>query len=414
VGAGARTQNAAEMEPHGQVAIATGTRPRVALAHDWLVGMRGGERVLDSIARLCADRFEIVGLFTMFDDGRPHTPTIDGLTKYVSSIGSLPGASGRARRWLLPLYPRAVAELGRQLAFEHARRPIDLVISTSSAAIKGLRPPNGVPHICYCHTPARYLWSQTDRYTEGGGLAARLRSIGFGLFGNALRKWDRNSAAHVTTFIANSTHIQREIHRCYNRESIVIHPPVRTNFFTLDSTQSRFGKDPFWLCVGALEPYKNVDLAIRAACFSEGRLTIVGEGSQEPSLRRLEESFPMRHALINFLGRLSDEDLRSNYRTGLLLVFPQIEDFGITAVEAQACGMPVVALRAGGALDSVIENQTGVFFDHPTPEALALAVRECLKLGDVSAACRANAERFSEARFERAMLSIINRTLAKS
>ncbi len=413
VGAGARTQTAAEMQPHRQIAIATGTRPRIALAHDWLVGMRGGERVLDSIARICADRFEIAGLFTMFDNGQPHTPAIDSLTKYVSSIGRWPGASGRGRRWLLPLYPHAVRELGRQLAFEHARRPIDLVISTSSAAIKGLRPPDGVPHICYCHTPARYLWSQTDRYTKGEGLSARLRSIGFGLFGDTLRAWDKKSAAHVTTFIANSTHIQREIGRCYARESIVIHPPVRTNYFTpLDSPSGVRVTNTFWLYVGALEPYKNVDLAIRAACLSDDHLGIIGSGSQEPALRHLTEALPKQHSQIRFLGHLPDEGLRWNYRLGRLLVFPQIEDFGIIAVEAQACGMPVVALRAGGALDSVVENQTGVFFDTPTPEAISAAVQRCLELGDTTAACRANAERFSENRFDHAMLQVIERALA--
>src|SRR5207244_4280182 len=118
-----------------------------------------GEAVLDAIVRLCRERFEIAGLFVMFDDGRPVTPAIDGLRKFVSSVGRWPGAN-RFRRWMLPLYPRAVRELGHRLAFEHARRPIDLLISTSSAAIKGLGAPAGVPHICYCHSPARYLWSQ--------------------------------------------------------------------------------------------------------------------------------------------------------------------------------------------------------------------------------------------------------------
>ena len=391
------------MEPHGQVAIATGTRPRIALAHDWLVGMRGGERVLDAIARLCADRFEIAGLFTMFDDGRPHTPAIDRLPKFVSHLSRIPGAN-RFRRWLLPRYPSAVENLSRQLAAEHARRPIDLAISTSSAAIKGLQPPAGVAHICYCHTPARYLWSQTQQYTTGG-LAARLRALGFHMYGDRLREWDRRTAANVTTFLANSIHTGREIARVYGRTAEVVHPPVRTDFFVPESPPRR---EPHWLCVGALEPYKRTDLAIAGAALELDSLMVVGNGSELARLHRLAGS------RVTIDSHASDVLLRTRYQRARVLVFPQTEDFGIVAVEAQACGTPVVAFRAGGALDTVLDGFTGTFFDEPTPAALAQAVKRCIALGDISAACRAHSEQFSEAKFDRAMLDVIERVLAGS
>ncbi len=365
--------------------------------------MRGGERVLDAIARLCADRFETVGLFTMFDDGRPLSPAIDAIPKFTSHLNRLPGAM---RRWLLPMYPAAVGQLSRQLATEHARKPIDLVISTSSAAIKGLRPPSGVPHICYCHSPARYLWSQAEQY--GGGRVGAMRSLGLRICGGGLRAWDKRTSDHVTHFVANSSHIKREIMRCYGRSATTVFPPVRTEFFTpKDGPAPNHVRTTNWLYVGALEPYKRVDLVMRAANLSNDLLGIVGSGSQEATLRDLAGQLPRRDTSIKFVGRVSDDTLRSHLRHSRVLVFPQIEDFGIVAVEAQACGMPVVAFRGGGALDSIIANQTGVFFDKQTPEAIVDAVRRCLELGDTTDACRSNAERFSEANFERAMLRVI-------
>jgi glycosyltransferase involved in cell wall biosynthesis len=371
---------------------------RVVLAHDWLVGMRGGERVLDAIARLCEGRFQIAGLFTMFADGAPHTPAIDRPRRFVSAVGTLPLANP-LRRWMLPLYPVAVEDLSQRLAGMHRQAPIDLVISTSSAAIKGLRAPKGVPHLCYCHSPARYLWSQSDEYSTGGPRAS-VRGAGLRLFGERLRRWDKASAANVTHFVANSTHILREIARVYARPADVVHPPVRTEFFRPPRHgQERSG----WLYVGALEPYKRVDLAIRAAGLANTGLTIVGRGSELKRLRKIAGPN------VVFETDADDERLRLVYQRARMLIFPQTEDFGIVAAEAQACGTPVVAFGAGGALDTVVDGRTGVYFGERTPESLADAARRCAELGDVSIACRASAERFSEARFDREMLAIIER-----
>lgn len=367
---------------------------RVALAHDWLVGLRGGELVLDRLARLARDRLDPAGLWTMFDDGRPLTPAIDALPKRVSPLSRLPAG---ARRWLLPAYPLAVRALSRSLARAHAERPIDLLVSTSSAAIKGLRSPVGVPHLCYCHAPARYLWSRRADYAD-----STARRTGLALCGPALRRWDARTNDRVTRFVANSAHTAAEIRRVYGRDADVVHPPVRTGYFTPDPAVEREG---FWLVAGALEPYKRTDLAIEGALRAGRPLVVAGDGSDAPRLRRLASG---SHK-IEFLGRVPDERLRDLYRRARLLLFPQVEDFGIVSPEAQACGCPVVARRAGGALDTVIEGGTGAFFDDPTPEALIAAAARCP--GD-AAACRANAERFDERLFDARLLAIIDDLLA--
>lgn len=376
---------------------------RVVLAHDWLVGYRGGEAVLDAIARVLGPRCTIVALLTMFDDGRPLTPAIDALPKHASFLNRLP-AKDAIRRWLLPLYPRAVGRLSQTLATIHASEPIDLLISTSSAAIKGLEPPPGVRHICYCHSPARYLWSQADEYALGR--VGPLRSLGLTLFGPSLRGWDRASAANVHHFIANSTHTAGLIRSAYDRTAEVLFPPVRTDFFTPDPTLPRSG----WLYVGALEPYKRVDLAIAAARLADVHLTIIGDGSMRADVERACAKHASSSATITYLGRVSDALLRDAYRTHEALLFPQVEDFGIVAAEAIACGLPVVARRAGGALDIVNDLRTGRFIDEPvTPATIAKAAAKAATI-DRPGDFRAFAERFTFRAFERGLLAAIRRS----
>lgn len=365
---------------------------RVVLAHDWLVGYRGGEGVLHHAARA----FESIGcriplLLSMFDDGRPLTPEIDALPRRISFLNGLAGPGCSRRRWLLPLYRYGVDHLSRELMREHARTPIDMVLSTSSAAIKNLRAPAGVRHVCYCHSPARYLWSQTDQY--GGGL----RGLGLRALGPSFRAWDARTA-NVDLFLANSSHTAREIERCYGRESIVLHPPVRTGLFTPDPDAER---ESFWLCAGALESYKRYDLAIEAANERGHELVIAGRGSDEARLRSLAG------ATVRFAGRVPDDELVSLMRRARCFLFPQVEDFGIVAAEALACGTPVVARRAGGALDMVEDGVHGVLFDEPSPESLAAAIDRCPGGEESSSACRSRAEAFSIERFERGLLEAI-------
>ena len=375
------------------------------------MGYRGGEAVLDRICRVAQHLGDVSTLYTMFADADarasfPLDPpggvrAIDPIT--TPALSHLPGARA-LRRWMLPAYPALVAQLSRRLAADHAKAPIDLLVSTSSAAIKNLRPPRGVTHICYCHSPARYLWGQHAAYTLGAG--GRLRSAGLNLFGERLRTWDRASTASAHVLLANSTHVQSMIRRCYGRESTVLHPPVDTAFFT--PPPAGRPRSSRWLSVGALEPYKRVDLAIHAAGLVKAALTIVGTGSQQRSLEALAGHARARGATIEFLGRAAPATLRELYQTAGVLLFPQEEDFGIVAVEAQACGMPVAALDAGGARDTVIAGQTGVFFTAPDDAAaLARAAHDCLSMGDVNAACRASAERFAVERFDRRFAEMI-------
>jgi glycosyltransferase involved in cell wall biosynthesis len=290
------------------------------------------------------------------------------------------------RRWLLPLYPRAVAEVSDLLEREHRRRAIDLVISTSSAAIKGLRPPRGVPHLCYCHSPARYVWTQADQYAGG------LRGLGLSMLGPRFRKWDAATAANVTRFVANSEHVARQIAACYRRDADVVYPGIRAQF--LNSGESK-GDRRGWLVVSALEPYKRIDIAIQAANRAKEPLAIVGNGSQRGALEAVAGP------TVRFLGRVSDEELIGWYLRSRLLLFPQVEDFGLVAVEAQACGLPVVARREGGALETVAEGVTGTFFADSTPESLLAAVASCPASCD--RACRENAAHFSPERFDASM-----------
>lgn len=387
-----------EAQQAGRPAFASASRPRALLAHDWLCGMRGGEAVLERLANVLQERFEIVGLYVMFDDKRLLSPPLDALRARrlvcVSRLGCVPGA-GRVRRWLLPFYPWAVTDLSLRLARQHARAPLSLVVSSSSAAIKGLRAPAGVPHLCYCHTPARYLWSQADEYARGG-VRGWARAAGLRVFGPALRRWDRRTATAVTCFLANSRHTAGEIQRCYGVRAIVVHPPVRTDFFTPDPATPR---EDFWLAVSALEPYKRVDLAVEAAAKAGVRLVVAGDGSEARRLRR--------HAgpHVRFLGQVDASTLRSLYRRARALIFPQIEDFGIVAAEALACGLPVIARAAGGALDIVDDGQTGVLFERPDADAIITAARrlpaQCVQR------CRQSALRFAPERFDQAIRTVL-------
>jgi glycosyltransferase involved in cell wall biosynthesis len=377
---------------------------RVALAHDWLVARRGGELVLDAIVRnLLLHNHTITRLYTMFDTGIPITPDIDKLQKTVSPLSNTPSS---LRRWLLFRYPSAVNTLSRQLA-NHARsNPIDLLISTHSSAIKALKTPSlSIPHISYCHTPARYLWSQRAAYNSPG-FKGRLRNLGLNLFAPSLRRWDKSAANSVTHFIANSTHTAEQIKEHYDRDSTVIHPPVRTDLFT----QSTEPRSQALLLVSALEPYKRVDLAIDAAAIADRPLNIVGSGSHESQLRK-HASRARKHygsnSPINFLGQLSDDQLLAQYQIAHAFLFPQIEDFGITAVEAQATGCPVVARKAGGALDTVSEGSTGSFFEQDNSESIADAINRVPADSATPHHCRSNALRFSEPVFNDKLTSLI-------
>ena len=294
---------------------------------------------------------------------------------HLSPMQRLPGGAGRLRRWYLPVLPRMIERL--QI------RPCDLVLSDSSSVAKSVKPPEGTPHLCYCHSPARYIWEQTEDYQNGS--MGRLRGLGLRAFRRRFQKWDRRTASRVDRFLANSHHIARRIERCWDREAKVIYPPVRTNLFQHDPAVER---EAWFLVVGALEPYKRTDLAIQAAVQGGHAIKVVGAGSQ---LEALKKSSPPQ---VEFLGRVPDDELRSLYQRAKALVFPQEEDFGIVAVEAQACGCPVIALASGGAME-IIQEGTGLFVEDQNVDAFEAAMRESASWSIKGEACRTNAERFS-------------------
>jgi len=366
--------------------------PRIALAHDWLVSLRGGEHVLDRLARL----FGPTTLYTLVSNGSSLTPAIDACDVQPSLLQHLPGASGPLRRWYFPIMPWAVGRI--KVA------PCDVLISTSSAVMKSIRPPRGVPQLCYCHSPARYIWEQTADYAIGS--AGRSRQFGLRLMRHPFQRWDRKTASRVTRFLANSQHTASRIKRCYDRDASVVYPPVRTEFFTLEPSVAR---EQWMLVVSALEPYKRVDLVIDAARVSGRPLKIIGDGSQRQVLEA--QATAGGCTLIEFLGRVSDEVMRDHYRRAAAFLFPQTEDFGITAVEAQAAGCPVVAYASGGALETVNES-SGAFMHEQTVEALLQAIDQLPT--NPSEACRSNAERFSEATFDAAITRHVQEILAEA
>jgi glycosyltransferase involved in cell wall biosynthesis len=367
---------------------------RLVFVHDWLTGMRGGEKVLEILCR----RWPTAPLYTLLHRRGSVSPTIANRPLRTSFLQWLPGVH-RYYRYLLPLMPAAV---GWRLP------DCDLVFSSSHCVAKGVQPPAGVPHVCYCHTPMRYAWHMKDAYFRGRGPKQWLieRLLG------RLRDWDLHTAAHVTHFIANSHVVRRRIRECYGRDSVVIYPPVDTEFYTsIDASeemQPDGAREDYYLILSALAPYKRVDLAIDACRRLERRLVIIGSGQDEARLRR--QAGPK----TQFLGWQPNEVLRDHLRRARALLFPGEEDFGIVPVEAQACGTPVIALGRGGATETVIPlgsdaAPTGVWFDEQTPDCLADAIERFEQQADRfdPRALRRHALRFRTQRFADEVFALI-------
>jgi len=353
---------------------------RVALVHDWLIHMRGGEKVLEALVEV----FPQADIHTLFFDRTRLSPVFDKVKIKGSFLQYLPGIKS-CYRWLLPVLPFAA----RSLRLD----PYDLVISSSHCVAKACRVPSGALHICYCHTPARYVWGFEDEYF--GRYPVPIRKVIHALLG-WLRKQDLESNRGVHFFIANSQNTARRIEKYYQREAEVIHPPVDT--VRLGQVEEKPGEG--FLVVSALVPYKRVDLAVEAFNRLGYPLTIVGSG---PELGRLKR---MAGPNVRFLGALSDEEVRDQYAGTRALIFPGEEDFGIVPVEAEACGKPVIAFARGGALETVTGG-TGVFFSEQTAESLMEAVRRFEKLPFHAAIIREHAARFDRKAFQDKMRLLI-------
>jgi len=279
----------------------------------------------------------------------------------------------------------------------------DLIVSSESGPIKGIRKPAGARHICYCHTPMRYLWDMHDEYYRSAGLGGKLAMK---LFTGHLRKEDLKSAEAVDTFVANSAFVAERIRRIYGRESTVVHPPVDVDFFGASfQCPHPAGLEPksYYLYAGELRDYKRPDLAVESCLRMGRRLVVVGNGKMRESLMRRIEG----RGEVIFLGRVSDEELRGVFANARALLFPGIEDFGIVPVEAQAAGTPVIAFGQGGALETVRNGETGVFFSDPTAESLCEAIELFEGCLWDSGACRRNAARFSPSAFKSKMRGML-------
>jgi glycosyltransferase involved in cell wall biosynthesis len=349
--------------------------------------MRGGEKVLQSVLRL----FPGAPIHTLLHVPGSVSRDIEERAVHTTFVQRLPAVDRHYRNYL-PLFPLAVETMDM--------RPYDLVVSTSHCVVKSVRPRPGAVHVCYCHTPMRYIWDRYDDYFgpgKGGAIARALMP----LLAPLLRRWDARTASRVTAFVANSAYVAARIRRYYGREAAVIPPPVDTEFFT--PGDGRPGA--YDLVVSALVPYKRLEVVLEAYRGTGWPLRIVGSGPERP---RLEALAPPE---VRFVGSVGDEELRELYRNCRAVLMPGIEDFGIVPVEAMACGRPAVVFGEGGAIESVVHGETGLHFHDPSPAGLRTAVDSLSRMGFNTAALRARAESFRRQMFEDRFRAFVDDTL---
>lgn len=326
---------------------------KTALLHYWLTNMRGGENVFAEFCKL----FPEADIYTHAWNPEKVKEPFKSHKITETFIGRLPKAKQHCQKYL-PLMPAALKQLDLN--------GYDLILSSESGPIKGIRKPADAVHICYCHSPMRYLWDMFDDYYKATGIAGK---AAMKLFKYPLRKYDLRSADSVDKFIANSSFIADRIKRIYGRDSIVVHPPVDTDYFVPEEGDSR--KD-YYLFTGQLISYKRPDLALQACLKMKKKLIIAGDGPLLETLQKQADGNPD----ILFTGRVGRPALRKLYAEARALIFPGIEDFGIVPLEAHSLATPVIALGIGGALETVVNRKTGIFFEEPTLESLCNAIEE--------------------------------------
>jgi glycosyltransferase involved in cell wall biosynthesis len=326
---------------------------RVALVHDWLTGMRGGEKCLEVLCRAFPD----ATLHTLIHRRGAVSPAIESMRIHTSPLQHLPGVFRNYRK-LLPVMPMA--------ARAWRTGDVDLVVSLSHCVAKSVRVPKGVPHVCYCFTPMRYAWQGRDAYLEAWSERPFRQAMAKVLL-NRMRDWDRAAAERVSHFVAISETVRERISRCYGRESQVIQPPVNTHFYTPAAENDAARDKAPYLVVSALVPYKKIDQAVTACSFLGRSLVVIGEGPERARLERLASPS------VTFLGWQPDEVIRHHYRRCKALLFPGEEDFGIVPIEALACGGPVIALAKGGASETV-DERVGRTYTAATAEGLLEAI----------------------------------------
>ncbi len=329
-----------------------------AIIADWLPVYGGAEHVIFELHSL----FPKAPIFTTVANPSALGPLRDADIR-TTPLQKWYAMSGK-HQWLLPWMPRAIEDIDL--------RGFDLIISSSHAIAKGIIPPSTVRHVCYCHTPMRYAWEMEDEYLEDFKIPKRLRRLIKDKL-KTIRRWDLTSAQRVDMFIANSTTVQERIKRIYNRDSVVITPPVSDRFFDVETAQCAVSTEKstgYYLAIGRLVPYKKYDLLIEAANRLKLPLKIAGTGSEEARLRKLAGP------TVEFLGFVPDEELCALYTNAKAFLFAPFEDAGVVPIEAQACGTPVICYGKGGVLDTVIDGETGVYFAEQSVESLSEAIQK--------------------------------------
>jgi glycosyltransferase involved in cell wall biosynthesis len=361
---------------------------KVAIFHDWLVGMRGGEKVVEALCELYpqADIFTHVYLPEMVSE------TIRRHRVIPTFINALPRAATMYKNYL-PLMPLALEQLDL--------RGYDLIISSESGPAKGIIPPPDALHVCYCHTPMRYIWNMYHDYRQGAGRLARIMMPPLTHY---LRMWDVTSAKRVDSFVANSATVARRINRYYGAPTVVIHPPVDTGAFAVAAANDLAD---YYLMAGELVSYKRPDLAVRAFNQMGLKLVVIGGGEMLEELRRLAGP------TVTVMGSQPFDVLKQHYARCQALIFPGEEDFGMVPVEAMASGRPVIAFGRGGATETVADGLTGVFFAEQSVEAISSAVRHLAGLRIDSGAIVHHAGQFGRDPFFSKMRGHIDQLLAR-
>lgn len=357
---------------------------KVALIHDHLAQDGGAEKVLKALA----DLYPEAPIYTLLYDQKNVDKYFKDRKIETSIIQRLPGGV-RLYQWYMPLMPMAVEF--------YDLKDFDVVISDASAFAKGVITSPSTLHICYCHTPTRYLWDYTHQYINELSYNKYFKKI-ISMVLNKIRIWDRVAADRVDFFIANSDTVKKRIKKYYRRDSMVIYPPVNISKFKIAEPADYF------LIGGRLAPYKRVDLVIEAFMKNGRDLKVFGDGVDLERLKRLAG----KSSNIEFLGRVDDKKMSELYSACLAFIYPQEEDFGITAIEAMASGRPVIAYRRGGATETVIEGVTGEFFDDQTVEALNEKILSFEKSKYDPGRIRSHAERFSEDDFKNKIRDIVS------
>ena len=358
---------------------------RVAVVHDWLNGIRGGEKVLEAILEL----YPGAALYTLFHEPGKVSPPIESHRITTSWLNKIPGIY-RHYRNLLPLFPAAVGTWDLS--------GFDLVISSSHAVAKGVFT-GSATHICYCHTPMRYIWDARDDYAF-----APLQRFAMRVIQPRLQRWDCEKAQSVDHFIANSHFVRERIRSYYRRDAEVIHPPIDTHFFTPAVAAKR---EDFYLAPGALVPYKRIDLVIEAFNKLGLPLVVAGSGPEFKALRKLARSN------VKVCGWVTDEELRRLYRSAKALVMAAREDFGMVAVEAQACGCPVIAFGSGGGSETIQDGINGILFAEQHVDEIVRAIRRFESMTWPVEQVRRQVETFSCETFQAKIRKFIDQRLGR-